>query len=137
VLGIIHREDQGISILDLKGRLTFGLEDLEFRNDVESTLASGKIRLVFNLSGLDELDTTGLGTILFAAGKARDAGGNLAIINSNPSHVGVLIEAQMETTFEVFKSEREAVDSFFPDCNLHPYDILKFVESMKLQHPKA
>jgi len=32
---------------------------------------------------------------------------------------------------------REAVESFFPDCNLHPYDILKFVESMKLQHPKA
>ncbi len=87
MLEIIHREDQGIGILDLKGRLTFGLEDLEFRNDVESTLASGKIRLVFNLSGLDEIDTTGLGTILFAGGKARDAGGDLAICNSNPSHV--------------------------------------------------
>ena len=137
MLGIIHREDQGISILDLKGRLTFGLEDLEFRNDVESTLASGKIRLVFNLSGLDDLDTTGLGTILFAGGKARDAGGDLAICNSNPSHVELLIEAQMETTIEVFKSEREAVESFFPDRNLHPYDILKFVELMKLQRPKA
>jgi len=132
VLGIIHREDQGISILELKGRLTFGLEDLDFRNDVESTLASGKIRLVFNLSGLEDLDTTGLGTILFAGGKARDAGGNLAIVNSNPSHVEVLIEAQMETAFEVFKSEREAVESFFLDRNLRPYDILKFVESMKL-----
>ena len=73
MLGIIHREDQGIGILDLKGRLTLGLEEsIEFRNDVESTLASGKIRLVFNLSGLDELDATGLGTILFAGGKARD-----------------------------------------------------------------
>lgn len=136
MLGIIHREDQGISILDLTGRLTFGQEDLEFRNDVERLLASGKIRLVFNLSGLHELDATGLGTILLALVKARKAGGELAILNSNPSHIELLIEAQMEMTFEVFKSEREAIDSFFPDRDLHPYDVLEFVESMKLQHPK-
>jgi hypothetical protein len=47
MLGIINREDQGISIADLKGRLTFGQEDLEFRNNVERLLTSGKIRLVF------------------------------------------------------------------------------------------
>jgi anti-sigma B factor antagonist len=136
VLGIIHREDEGISILELNGSLTFGQEDLEFRNDVERVLASGKIRLIFNLSGLHELDATGLGTILFARGSARNAGGNLAILNSNSSHIERLIEAQMETTFEVFKSERDAVASFFPDRDVHPYDVLEFVESMKLQHPK-
>ena len=137
MLEIIHREDQGIGILELKGRLTFGQEDLEFRNDVERLLASGKIRLVFNLSGLHELDATGLGTILFARGQARNAGGNLAIVDSNPSHIELLIEAQMETTFEVFKSEREAVESFFPDRDVHPYDLLEFVESLKVEPPKS
>lgn len=130
MLGLILREDQGISILDLKGRLTFGREDLDFRNELEKLLALGKIRLVLNLSSLDELDATGLGTILFARERARDAGGNLAIFNSNPQ-IDLLIEGQMETTFKVFKSEPDAIESFFPDAE-HPYDILEFVKSTEL-----
>jgi hypothetical protein len=42
----------------------------------------------------------------------------------------------METTFEVFKSEQDAVGSFFPDQEARPYDILEYVESMESKHPK-
>jgi hypothetical protein len=58
------------------------------------------------------------------------------ILNPNPSHIELLIEAQIETTFEVFKSERDAVGSFFPDHDVNPYDILEYVETMELKHPK-
>ena len=136
MLGLIHRVDQGISILDLAGRLTFGQEDLDFRNDVEGLLASGKIHFVFNLSGLHELDAIGFGTILFARGRAQNAGGNVAILDSNPTHTELLMEARIETTFEVYKSEQDAVESFLPNHD-RPYDILEFVESRASKQPKS
>ena len=42
---------------------------------------------MLNLSVLRELDTTGLGTLLYPLAKLRKSGGNLAIFNMQPSHI--------------------------------------------------
>jgi anti-sigma B factor antagonist len=91
--------------------------------------------MVLNLSDLSKLDTTGLGTLLFALAKIRKGGGNLAIFNLKPSHIELLTEAKLESVFEVFRDEQDAIDSFFPDRKLNRYDILQFVESKKLTRP--
>jgi anti-sigma B factor antagonist len=134
-LEITHRQHEGIEILDLNGHLTFGPEDLEFRDELERMVKSGTIRVVLNLSDLHKLDTTGLGTLLFALAKLRKAGGSLAIYNMKPSHIELLTEAHLEAVFEIFEDEQEAVNSFFPDREVKRYDILEFVES-KRRNPK-
>ena len=136
-LEITHREDEGIEILDLNGHLTFGHEDLDFRAELDRLIKAGKIRVVLNLSDLHKLDTTGLGTLLFALAKLRKAGGNLAIFNIKPSHIELLTEAKLETVFEVFHGEQDAISSFFPDREVKRYDILEFVESKILKRPKS
>jgi anti-sigma B factor antagonist len=115
VLEINHREREEIAILDLNGQLTCGQEDLDFRNELNNLLKIGKARVVLNLSGLRRLDKTGMGTLLFARNRLRDAGGNLAIVIMRPSHVGLVTEAHLETVFEVVHDEQDAIDSFFPD----------------------
>ena len=136
-LETIYRKHEGIEILDLKGHLTFGQEDLDFRNELGRLVQAGKIRVVLNFSDLRELDATGLGTLLLALEKLRKAGGNLAIFNMNPSHIELLVEAQLETAFEVFQTEQDAIDSFFPEREVKRYDILEFVKSLELKHPKS
>ena len=128
-LEIIHREHEGIEILDLNGRLTLGQEDLDFRNELDRLVKAGKIRVVLNLNGLRKLDTTGVGTLLFAQAKLRKAGGNLAILSLKPSSVELPEEAKLETEFEVFQDEQDAVNSFFPGRDVKRYDVLEFVES--------
>ncbi|MGA2273686.1 MAG: STAS domain-containing protein [Bryobacteraceae bacterium] len=132
-LEIIHREHEGIDILDLKGRLTLGQEDLDFRSELDWLVKAGRIRVALNLIDLAELDTAGLGTLLFALAKLRKAGGNLAIYDVNPSHIELLAEAKLEAVFEVFHDEQDAINSFFPDREVKRYDILQFVESKKLK----
>jgi anti-sigma B factor antagonist len=136
-LEIIHTEREGIEILDLKGQLTIGQEDLDFRAELDRLVNAGKIRVALNLSELHKLDTIGLGTLLFALGKLRDVGGNLAIFNIKPTHIELLTEAKLETVFEVFRVEQDAINSFFPDREVNRYDILEFVESKILKHPKS
>jgi anti-sigma B factor antagonist len=136
-LEIIHREHEGIEVLDLKGNLTFGPEDLDFRSELARLLTAGKIRAALNLVDLRDLDIVGLGTLLFALEKLRKAGGNLAVFNLRPSHVKLLVEARLETTFEAFETEQDAINSFFPERGVNRYDILAFVEAQQFTHPKS
>jgi anti-sigma B factor antagonist len=132
-LHIIARDHEGIEVLDLNGRLILGQEDLDFRSELDRLVAAGKIRIALNLAELHRLDTVGLGTLLFALAKLRNLGGNLTIFNLKPAHIEVLTAARLETVFEAFEDEQEAIDSFFPDREVKRFDILAFVES---QAPK-
>ena len=136
-LEIGHRELEGIEIVDLEGRLTFGEEDLQLRNEIDKPVRTGKNRLVLNLARVTDIDTTGLGTLLFAMAKLRKAGGALALVNLNPSHIELLVLAKLETVFEVFGDEQNAINSFFPGREIRRYDILEFVRSMRQKQAKS
>jgi len=135
-LAIAHRDREGIGILDLDGRLVFGEEDLQFRNEIDKLLRARKNRVVLNLARLAEIDTTGLGTLLFALAKLRKEGGGLALVNLRSSHIELLELTKLETVFEVFDDEQEAINSFFPGREVRRYDILEFVQALRKKKAK-
>src|SRR5271165_621771 len=130
-LEIVQREQEGIVIADRKGHLTLGEADLDFRSELDKLVRSGKSSVVLNLNDVSEIDTTGLGELLFAVAKLRKAGGGLALVNLKPSHIKLLLEAKVANIFEVFKTDQDAINSFFPDREVHRYDILEFVQSQQ------
>ncbi len=136
-LQMLHRKKEGIEILDLKGSLTLGQEDLDFRECLDRLLQSESIRVALNLDDLRELDSTGLATLLFAREQLRKAGGNLAIFNLHQSHIELLVDEQLETAFEVFQAEQDAIDSFFPGRKVKAYDVLEFVETAAARYLKS
>ena len=130
-LEIVQREQEGIEIVDLKGHLTLGEADLDFRSELDKLVRSGRSHVVLNLNDVSEIDTTGLGTLLFALAKLRKAGGGLALVNLMPSHIKVLLEARIANVFDVFKTDQDAINSFFPGREFQRYDILEFVQSQQ------
>jgi anti-sigma B factor antagonist len=136
-LQMLHRKKEGIEILYLKGSLTFGQDDLDFRNELNTLLQSGNTRVALNLDDLRELDSTGLATLVFAREQLRKAGGNLALFNLHQSHIELLVDAQLETAFEVFQMEQDAIDSFFPGRKVKAYNVLEFVETAAAQYLKS
>jgi anti-sigma B factor antagonist len=130
-LEIAQREQEGIVIIDLKGHLTLGEGDFDFRSELDKLVGSGKSHVVLNLNDVSEIDTTGLGTLLFALARLRKAGGSLALVNLKPSHIKVLLEARIANVFEVFKTDQDAINSFFPGRDFQRYDILEFVQSQQ------
>jgi anti-anti-sigma factor len=130
-LEIVHAEREGIEILTLHGQLTFGPEDFVFRKELTCLLHAGTTRVVLNFTDLRVLDSTGLGTLLFAAEELRKAGGNLVIFNTNPTYADPPLEAQLQVTMAIFLTEEDAVNSFFPGRAIKGYDILDFVDSLK------
>ena len=127
-LEIEQRESEGIVILDLKGPLTFGHGDGELRDRVATLRQSGKVNIVLNFEEVSDIDSTGLGTLVFGLAKLRKAGGKLALENVHQSHVKLFLLTRLAIAFEFFGDEYDAVNSFFPDRALKHFDILEFVQ---------
>lgn len=127
-LHIEQRELEGIVILDLQGPFALGLADAQLRDRLAELCQSGKVNIVLNLQHVSFIDSSGLGTLVFALTKLRKAGGKLALVNLNRSHLELLLLTKLATVFELFNSEQDAVNSFFPNRALQRYDILSFVE---------
>jgi len=130
-LEIVHREQEGITIVDLKGHLTFGPGDSQFRSELDKLVLANQIRVVLNLGDVGEIDTAGLGTLLFALAELQKAGGGLALVNLKPLHIEVVLEAKLAAVFEIFKTDQDAINSFFPGREAQRYDILEFVRSQE------
>jgi anti-sigma B factor antagonist len=83
---------------------------------------------VLNLKDVSDIDSTGLGTLVFGLARLRRAGGSLALVNPNKSHMELFLLTKLAIAFEFFNDEHDAVDSFFPDRALKRFDILEFVQ---------
>jgi anti-anti-sigma factor len=127
-LHIEQRENEGIIILDLKGPLTLGHGDLELRDRLPALHQSGMVNIILNLEEVSDIDSTGLGTLVFGLARLRKAGGRLALVNLNRSHLALFLLTKLSIAFEFFDDEQDAVNSFFPDRGLKPFDILSFVQ---------
>jgi anti-sigma B factor antagonist len=134
-LKVTRLEQDGISILQLKGRLTFGPEDIVLNDEIRYALAARRFRLVIDLGGVDKVDSAGLGTLLYARAELRRAGGGLALANLHPAHMKALLVAKLETVFDVFGNQLDAVNSFFPDRIVPHYDLLTLIASLRQAHP--
>lgn len=127
-LHIERRENDGIVILDLKGPLTLGRGDLELRDRLPALDESGKVNIVVNLKDVTEIDSAGLGTLVSGLARLRKAGGRLALVNVDKSHLELFLLTKLALAFEFFDDEQEAINSFFPDRAVKPFDILSFIQ---------
>ncbi len=132
-LEIEQREKEGIVILDLKGRLILGEEDLALRQRLLSLLEAGTHNLILNFKEVSDIDTAALGTLAFCGTKFREAGGKLALLNLAPAQAKLPDILKLNTVFDVYQEEQDAVNSFFPERTVPRFDILEFVET--LEHP--
>jgi anti-sigma B factor antagonist len=112
-LKVTRREQEGVSVLELKGRLTLGPEDIVLNDEIRHAVAARRIRVVVDLGGVDKIDSAGFGTLLYARAELRRVGGGIALANLSAAHRKTLAVAWLDSVFNVFSSQPDAIDSFF------------------------
>jgi anti-sigma B factor antagonist len=125
-LELTTKEREGVTIVTMKGRLTVG-EASAPREKVNELVAAGKVNIIFDLAGVDYIDSTGLGGLVICFTSIKKAGGALKLLNLNKRNIELLVLTKLHTIFEVFSEEQDAVNSFFPDREIKHFDILDFV----------
>jgi anti-sigma B factor antagonist len=127
-LEIQKREREGITVLDLHGRIIVGAEATSLRETLRGVVSSGVRNVVLNLHDVDYIDSTGLGALVVCFTALRKQGGKLKLENLNRRNIELLVLTKLSTVFELFNDEQDAVNSFFPDREIKHFDILSFVK---------
>jgi anti-sigma B factor antagonist len=130
-LDVHQHEREGITILELKGRITVGQEAATLREKTEALLKAGVKNVILNLADVDYIDSTGLGALVVSHTMFRKNGGGMKLLNLNRRNIELLVMTKLATVFELFADEQDAVNSFFPDRKIKSFDILNFVQQMK------
>ena len=109
---IDKRVRDGVTILEVEGKITIGKGDVALREAVHQVLADGATKIVMNLGSVSTIDSSGVGELVSAFTTVTNRGGRLKLLNLPPKVNDILQITQLITVFETFDNEDEAVGSF-------------------------
>ena len=113
---IEERASGGVTILDVRGRMTFEvLWDMLLAKRVRQLLKEGHKRILLNLEGVPYVDTTGVCNVVEAYVATRRQNGFLKLLHLTPHVREVLTVTRLLSVFEAYDAEADAVASFGPN----------------------
>ena len=109
---IDERVVDGVTILDLKGKMTLGEGDELLKDKINSLIQQDKKQLLLNLEGVPYIDSAGLGEIVRTYTTVSRQGGKLKLLNLTKRIQDLLAITKLLTVFETYDTEADAIKSF-------------------------
>lgn len=106
------RQVDGITIVDLSGRITLGEGSVILRDTVRELIGKGNKKIVLNLGDVNYIDSSGIGELVSAFTTVRNQGGELKLLNLTKKVHDLLQITKLYTVFDVKDDEASAVKSF-------------------------
>ncbi len=106
------RQVDGVTILDLTGRITLGEGSVTLRDAVKDTVAKGSKKILLNLKDVDYIDSSGLGEMVAAYTTVKNQGGELKLLHLTDKVHDLLQITKLYTVFDIHDNEAHAVSSF-------------------------
>jgi anti-sigma B factor antagonist len=97
-----------ITVMELKGKLALGRESQRIEALVEEYAQRGILRVILDMSGVEYIDSAGIGVVALSSGRIKDAGGKLAVVAPEGRVLQLLRLTQMNTIVKVCATVGEA-----------------------------
>jgi anti-sigma B factor antagonist len=102
-----------IVVLEITGRITIGRECKQLEWAVDSLVQEKqKQKIIFDLTGVTHIDSTGIGIIVMSAGQVKQAGGELRLAGANKHIEQVLKLTSVDKLVSWNPTVTEAAASF-------------------------
>jgi anti-sigma B factor antagonist len=111
-MNVSARQRDGVTILDLRGKLTLGSGEQALRSTLQDALAAGATKVVINLKDVTTIDSTGVGELVGTYTTVTNRGARLKLATLPPKLQDILTITQLITVFDVYDTEDEAIASF-------------------------
>ena len=106
------RQVDGITILDLSGRITLGEGSITLRDSVRDVLAKGSKKILLNLGQITYIDSSGIGELVSAFTSVKNGGGELKLLNLTQKVHDLLQITKLYTVFDIWDAEASALSAF-------------------------
>jgi anti-sigma B factor antagonist len=106
------RQVDGITIVDLSGRITLGEGSVVLRDTIKDLLGKGQKKILLNLGDVSYIDSSGIGELVSAFTSVRNQGGELKLLNLTKKVHDLLQITKLYTVFDVKDDEATAISAF-------------------------
>lgn len=100
-----------VNVLYLQGSLTVATTQ-DFFSGIVSLVEEGETKFLLQLSSVDFIDSTGLGTIVRVSKRVREAKGKLSLADAQPKILALFELTRLDKILLIHKTEEEALREF-------------------------
>ena len=111
-LDVRERQAGDVTILDLNGSVRMGEGAIALRNAIRSLVDQGKKKILLNLGGVKNIDSSGIGELIANYTTISRDGGQLKLLNLTEKIQNLLVITKLLTVFDSYDNEAEALNSF-------------------------
>ena len=106
------RQVEGVTIVDLSGRITLGDASGVVRDVINDLMGKGNKKVLLNLGEVNYIDSSGIGVLVSSFSTVRSQGGELKLVNLSKRIRDLLQITKLYSLFDVKDDEAAAVGSF-------------------------
>ena len=107
-----NRQVNGVTVVDMSGRITLGEGSVILRDTVRDLLSKGNKKILLNLGDVNYIDSSGIGELVSAYTTVKNQGGELKLLNLTKKVHDLLQITKLYTVFDVKDDEAAAVKAF-------------------------
>lgn len=111
-LKIADRKADGVTIVELNGRLVLGRESASLRETMKRLASRGDKKILMDLAGVNYIDSSGLGTLVSGYTTLVGHDGEVKLVHLTERVHELMHITKLLTVFEVFQDEAAALRSF-------------------------
>ena len=111
-LSIATRQLDGVTILDLSGRITLGEGSVQLRDAIRDLISKGVKDILLGLGDVNYIDSSGLGELVSAFTTAKNQNASVKLLNLTKKVKDVLQVTKLYTVFDIYDDEASAIASF-------------------------
>ncbi len=102
----------GVMVLKITGRISLGRDSQQVEWQVNELLKEDQKRVVFDLTGVNHLDSTGIGILVMCSARLKKAGGDLRVAGAQGLVSEVLRVTRVDNIVPMHSTSAEAVQAF-------------------------
>jgi anti-anti-sigma factor len=110
MIEISHTEvEPATAVVTLTGKLMVGAQSSQIVNLVDDLMRRGKRIIVFDLSGITAIDSTGIGHFIYTYNKLAGAGGDMRMAGATGHVLATFRVSLLDKVFRFFPGVDEAL----------------------------
>ncbi len=112
---ILQRRRGNVVILDIHGAISMGESKEKFAQVMDELLSEKSVNVLVNFSGINYVDSTGIGEMVGYLNKFVESNRQLKILKPHDRVLKLLQITKLDSMFEIYQDEEEGLKSFSPD----------------------
>jgi anti-sigma B factor antagonist len=111
-LEIKERRIGEIVVLDMEGQIRIGGGSIVVRTTIRRLVEEGNNKILLNLAGVSNIDSSGLGELVSSHISLSKKGGEMKLLHLTQSLRELMTITKLLTVFDVYEDEAKALASF-------------------------